>query len=146
MPYKIPFTKTTLGDEELGAIHSVIKSGWVAQGSKTEEFEEAFAKYVGADYAVFVDSGTAALFLSLQSMKYFFNEYVRVPSLTFTSTVEVVVNSGLKPYFNDIEKDLCSGDFDIAVNLTGVKAKDTGQLIYDSAHRIIRDDVKGSKA
>ena len=56
----VPFTRTTLGEEEKKAMADVIDSGWVVMGPKTQEFEEQFAEYVGSDYAIFVDSGTAA--------------------------------------------------------------------------------------
>ncbi|KKK76619.1 hypothetical protein LCGC14_2861830, partial [marine sediment metagenome] len=93
---KIPFNRNTLGDEEIKAISDCIKSGWVVLGDKTAEFEEKFAEYVGAKYAVFVDSGTSALFLSLKWWFVDGDETVSVPSLTFTSTAEVVKHAGYK--------------------------------------------------
>lgn len=151
---KIPFLRTTLDEEEKQAIGEVIDSGWVVMGKKTEEFEQKFAEYVGAKYAVFVDSGTAALDLAVKFWK---NEFplvkkVSVPSLTFTSTAEVVVNNGLYPVFEDVNKDdFCikeiskDSDFGIPVHLTGNRSS-VGSLIYDSAHRIEKDDVKDSTA
>lgn len=155
---KIPFFKTTLGEEEKKAISDVIDSGWVVMGKKTQEFEEKFAEYVGSKYAVFVDSGTAALFLALQWQ---FKKYglvstgvpIEVPSCTFVSTAEVIVNSGAIPYFKDVSLDTFCLDeyttdgiqrFRIPVHLTGNHAMSAG-TIYDSAHRIEKDDVKDSK-
>lgn len=160
---KIPFFRNTFGKEEKQAISDCIDSGWVVQGKKTQEFEEAFADYVGARFAVFVDSGTSALFLALQWKKNWthpqtkpdpYLEDVRVPSLTFTSSAEVIVNSGAEPIFHDVDKEtFCIDKWNlghwpqqsIVVHLTGNRAKaDSG--IYDSAHRIEKDDVKGSSA
>ena len=147
---KIPFFKTTIGKEEKEAISQVIDSGWLVMGKKTQEFEEKFAEYVGAKHAIFVDSGTSALFLAIQHRKQFLDwKKAVVPSLTFTSTAEVVVNSGLELEFADVSKDtLCmdAGSLNtVPVHLTGNKAEQ-GALIYDSAHRIEKDDVKGSPA
>ena len=145
----IPFSKTTLGNEEIGAVKKVIEGGWVVLGEKSREFEKLFAEYVGAKHAVFVDSGTSALFLALKYLKkrYTFSS-IKVPSLTFVATAESAVNAGFDIQFSDIGDDLCLEDaylHSLPVNLGGHKAKE-GALIYDSAHRIEKDDVKDSKA
>lgn len=148
---KVPFSKTTLGDEEIKAISDCIKSGWVVLGDKSQEFEEKFAEYVGAKHAVFVDSGTSALFLAVQ---YLIKEgkikrSMHVPSLTFTASAEVIENSGLAVQFEDVDlKSFCMDEDlrdSIGVHLTGNKCK-SNSLIYDSAHRIERNDVKDSPA
>src|SRR3990167_5112467 len=106
---KIPFFKTSFGEEEKKAINNCIDSGWVVLGPKTREFEEQFAKYVGALYAVFVDSGTSALFLAMKCEEAFSNglsfrdRLIETPSLTFVSDPEVVVNLGAKPFFIDVD-------------------------------------------
>lgn len=147
----IPFGKMTFGEEEKKAISDCIDSGWVAPGPKTREFEERFAAYVGATHAVFVDSGTAALFLALQYLKHkgLLTGTVKVPSLTFTSTAEEVLHAGLPIEFGDVDGNTCCltdvGLNSLPVHLYGYRAKE-GALIYDSAHRIEKDDVKGSPA
>lgn len=146
----IPFCKTTLGKEEKEAIGKVIDSGWVVLGERTKEFEQKFAEYVGAAHAIFVDSGTAALFLGVKALIEFNeawkNQYwIRVPSLTFCATAEVLVHAAKIPVFSDVRKDnFCMENVDITslpVNLLGNQASD-GALIYDSAHRIERGDMK----
>lgn len=146
----IPFGKTTLGAEEKKAVADCIDSGWVALGGKSKEFEEKFAEYVGAQHAVFVDSCTSALFLAVQYLKYKgFLKKLIVPSLTFNSTAAVVVQGGLELQFGDVsEKDFCLtpvGKDSLPVHLYGNRAQD-GALLYDSAHRIEKGDMKGSGA
>ena len=96
---KIPFCKTTLGEEEKKAICETIDSGWVVLGPKSKEFEERFADYVGGKHAIFVDSGTAALDLAVKYIKihrdWKHQASLQVPSLTFAATAEVIVNNGL---------------------------------------------------
>lgn len=145
----IPFCKTDLGEEEIKAVGDCIRSGWVVMGPKTQEFEEKFAEYVGAKYAVFVDSGTSALFLALKRLeKLGHKTEITVPSLTFTATAEVCVNAGWKVRFGEVGEDFCLETVNagtLPVHLTGNRAKN-GALIYDSAHRIEKDDVKDSAA
>ncbi len=147
--YKIPFCKNTLGEEEINAVADVVRSGWVVQGSKTKEFEEKFAEYVGAKYAVFVDSGTAALDLAVKYFKTFLKtKHFYVPSLTFTSTAEVVVNNCLELRWLDVNKEnFCVESpylSTIQVHLMGNKANSKG-VIEDSAHRIERNQCLGSE-
>lgn len=156
---KIPFFKTTFGEEEKKAVTDCLDSGWVVMGKKTQEFEEKFAEYVGAKYAVFVDSCTSALFLALkvlpkyESHKVDGKSYIYLPSLTFVSTVESAIHAGFIPIFRDVDrKTFCietsHTDFktDLVVHLTGVKSSIKYAEVYDSAHRIEKDDVKDSTA
>jgi dTDP-4-amino-4,6-dideoxygalactose transaminase len=55
----IPVARPLIGEEEKQAVMQVLESGQLAQGPKTQEFEEAFARYVGAKHAIGVNSGTA---------------------------------------------------------------------------------------
>lgn len=150
----ISFCKSSLGAEEKQAINDVIDSGWVVMGKKTQEFEQQFAEYVGGNHAVFVDSGTSALDLAV---KWYLHkkiikkkQKIDVPSLTFTSTAEVLVHNGLIPNFVDVElHDFCISEplinSAIPVHLLGNRSMARG-LIYDSAHRIVRGDLKGAGA
>ena len=145
----IPFTKITLGEEEIQAVADVIRSGWVVMGEKTKQFEEEFAKYVGAKHAIFVDSGTSALDLAVKYAKnvWGFGGFW-VPSLTFSATAEVVVNNGLRLAWIDVDKEtFCVNSpyvQTIQVHLAGRKADSLG-IIEDSAHRIERDQCKDSQ-
>ena len=57
----IPFAPPAIGQAEIDAVSAVMQSGWLSTGPRVAEFERAFAAYVGADHAVAVNSGTAAL-------------------------------------------------------------------------------------
>ena len=57
----IPFSKVTIGEEEIEAVSRVMRSGWLAAGPETKAFEEEFAAYVGVKYAIFTNSCTSAL-------------------------------------------------------------------------------------
>ncbi|MFW5701298.1 MAG: DegT/DnrJ/EryC1/StrS family aminotransferase, partial [Cyclobacteriaceae bacterium] len=61
----IPIAKPYLDKEEAQAAYDAVLSGWVTQGPRVKQFEEIFAKYVGASYAVAVSSCTTALHLSM---------------------------------------------------------------------------------
>ena len=63
---KIPLFKPPLGQDELKALKKTFESGWVGLGPNTYKFEEEFRKYIGCEYALGVNSATAALQLCLE--------------------------------------------------------------------------------
>ena len=61
----IPYGKHEIKKEDIDAVLETLKSDFLTQGPKVKEFEDKFADYIGAKYAVAVSSGTTALHLSL---------------------------------------------------------------------------------
>ena len=59
----IPITRLSVGAAEAEAAAETIRSGWLAQGKRTIEFENLVAKYVGAEHAIAVSSCTTAFIL-----------------------------------------------------------------------------------
>ena len=60
----IPYGKQEITTNDIDAVIRVLKSDSLTQGPEIEKFENAFAKYVGSDFAIAVSNGTAALHLS----------------------------------------------------------------------------------
>jgi len=104
---EIPFFKPSISPLTLQRVTEVLKSGWLTTGQKTEEFENQFAKYVGAKYAIMVNSGTAALHLSLASLGITKGDEIITTPYTFAATTEVIENLGARPVLIDVnETDL----------------------------------------
>jgi dTDP-4-amino-4,6-dideoxygalactose transaminase len=99
----IPVMRPWLGDEEAAAAAAAVASGWVAQGPRVAEFEQAFAAAVGVDHAVAVSSCTAALHLSLIAAGIGPGDEVIVPSLSFIATTNAVRYVGAQPVFADVD-------------------------------------------
>jgi dTDP-4-amino-4,6-dideoxygalactose transaminase len=92
-----------LGEEEAAAAAAAIASGWVAQGPRVAEFEEAFAAMTGAAHAVAVSSCTTALHLALVAGGIGAGDEVIVPSLSFIATTNAVRYVGARPAFADVD-------------------------------------------
>jgi perosamine synthetase len=113
----IPIAKPIIGEDEISAVTAILKSGIIAQGRKVEEFEEAFAGFIGTKYAVAVNSGTAALHIALLSYGIGEESEVITSSFTFIATANSILFTGAKPVFVDIEEDT----FNIAPDSIGEK-------------------------
>lgn len=99
----IPITKPNFSEEEEKAVIDVIKSGWVSQGPKVMEFEEAFSEYVGSSFAVATTSCTTALFLALKVAGISEGDEVICPSFSFIATANSIMHAGAIPRFVDID-------------------------------------------
>lgn len=105
----IPLFKPCMGTEEIEAVSQVLLSSWIGLGSKTREFEEKFASYIGVNHAVGVNSATAALHLALKVMNVEGGEVISTP-MTFISTNHAILYNHAIPVFCDIEADTLNID------------------------------------
>ena len=97
----IPFYRPSLGKREIDEAIKVIQSGYMTQGAETRRLEEEFKHYVGAKYAIAVDSCTNALFLALKYNQIGEGDVVGIPSLTFASVANVILHAGAKIKWED---------------------------------------------
>lgn len=106
----IAIARPFLGPEEEEAAVRAIRSGWVSQGPLVREFEERFARYVGAKHAVATTSCTTALHAALAVSGIGSGDEVIVPSLSFIATANAVVHCGARPAFVEIDPGTCNMD------------------------------------
>ncbi len=100
----IPVFRPSMGDEEVKAVEGVLRSGWIGLGPKTREFEERFAAYTGTEFAVALNSCTAALHLALKVMNVEGGEVITSP-MSFISTNHAILYNDAIPVFADVEED-----------------------------------------
>ena len=99
--WKIPLSDLQLGAEERAAVDRVVDSGWLTLGNEVAEFEREFAASCGAEGAVAVANGTAALHLACLALGVGPGVEVIVPTLTFVASANAVALSGGRPVFAD---------------------------------------------
>ena len=108
----IPFHLPDIGEEEIQSVIETLRSGWLTTGAKTEQFEEEFARYIGARHAIAVNSCTAALHLALEAVGVSAGDEVIVPTMTFAATAEVVHYCRALPVLVDCNRDTLNIDVD----------------------------------
>lgn len=104
----VPLSIPNIGEEEISLVTQVLRSGWLAHGPKTKQFEEEFAKYMGTKFAISMNSCTSALHLAIQGAG--LKGEVIVPSFTFSASANAIINAGCKPVFAEVRHDTCNID------------------------------------
>lgn len=157
-PYSL--ASSTWGQEEIDAIQEVIKSGRFTMGSEVEAFESEFAAYVGAKYAVMVNSGSSANLALMAAARYRNKPLLEpgfeviVPAVSWSTTYYPVNQNGGILKFVDIDRDTLNLDIAkteeaitkqtkaiFAVNLLGNPAEwDRLQLLAAKHNLILFED------
>lgn len=112
IPVMIPF----FDEKEEEAAIKAIRSNWVAQGPKVEEFERKVALHEGVNYGIATTSCTTALHLAMVASGLKSGMDVLVPSFTFVATANSVVQSGAIPILVDIDMDTYNIDVSAVEN------------------------------
>lgn len=100
------------------AVDEVLHSRFIGQGPKVEQFEEAFAKRFGLDYAVSVNSGSSALETAYDLVGLEAGDEVITTPLTCTATNLPLVRRGIKIIWADIDQTLCIDPTDVQRKIT----------------------------
>lgn len=101
----LPYGRQCIDEDDIRAVVDVLRSDWLTTGLKVGEFEEAFAAYVGAKYAVAVSSGTAALHTAVYAAGIGPGDEVIVPPMTFVATANAVIFQRGMPIFADLDEN-----------------------------------------
>lgn len=135
----IPYGKQNITDEDIAIVIETLKSPYLTQGPKIKEFEENFAKYVGAKYAVALANGTAALHLCAMALGVKEGDKVITTPITFAASANCVRYCGGEVVFADIDSDTYLLDINAVRELLEQSPKGTykGIIPVDFAGRAV---------
>ncbi len=106
----IPIAKPYITPEEAQAAYDTILTGWITQGPRVAEFEEKFAAYTGAKYAVAVSNCTTALHLCMIVAGIGKDDEVICPSMSYIATANSIKYVGARPVFAEEDHSEDKGD------------------------------------
>lgn len=106
----LPYGHQSIDEEDIQAVTDVLRSDWITTGPKVAEFEEAFADYVHAEYAVSFSSGTAALHGAAFAAGLKSGDEAVTTPMTFCATANCVLYQGARPVFADVAPDTLNMD------------------------------------
>ena len=106
----LPYGRQSVDESDIQAVVDVLRSDWLTTGPKVGEFEEAFAAWVGAKYAVSFSSGTAALHAAAFAAGLKAGDEAITSPMTFAATANCVLYQGATPVFADVSPDTLNLD------------------------------------
>lgn len=150
----LPYGRQSVDEDDVRAVVEVLRSDWLTTGPKVVEFEEAFADWTGAKFAISFSSGTAALHGAAFAAGLGPGDEAITTPMTFCATANCVLFQGAKPVFADVCDDTLNIDPDkvlrqlsphtraiIAVDYAGHPAAldELRQIAADSGAILIED-------
>ena len=135
----IPYGKQNITKADIDAVVEVLKADYLTQGPKIKEFEDAFASYVDAKYAVAVSNGTAALHLCALALNISEGQKVITTPITFAASANCVRYCGGEVVFGDIDPETYLLDINSVRELLEGSPKGTysGVIPVDFAGRAV---------
>jgi UDP-4-amino-4,6-dideoxy-N-acetyl-beta-L-altrosamine transaminase len=131
----IPYGRHFISDEDINAVVETLKGDFLTQGPKVQEFEDAFAQYVGAKYAVALTNGTAALHLCALALNVDKKSRIITTPLTFAASANCIRYCGGTIDFVDVDSNTILLDLN--------KVEDTLKKSRKKYHGIIPVDFAG---
>ena len=135
----IPYGKQNITQADIEAVVEVLRADYLTQGPKIKEFEDAFASYVDANYAIAVSNGTAALHLCALALNVSDGQKVITTPITFAASANCVRYCGGEVVFGDIDPETYLLDINSVRELLEASPKGTysGVIPVDFAGRSV---------
>jgi UDP-4-amino-4,6-dideoxy-N-acetyl-beta-L-altrosamine transaminase len=133
----IPYGRQNITEEDINAVVETLQSDYLTQGPKINEFETAFAAYIGSTYAVALANGTAALHLCALALGVQEGDKVITTPITFAASANCIRYCGGEVVFSDIDPETYLLDIDKVRKLLEASPKGTykGIIPVDFAGR-----------
>ncbi len=104
--FKYPVYQPSLNGNEKKYVMECLDTGWLTwQGHFLKDFEDAFAEYIGINFATTASNGTTALHLAMLALGILPGDEVLVPTFTYIASVNAITYTGGKAVFVDSKKD-----------------------------------------
>ncbi len=117
-PYGPQFYDEVEKQELIDVLDSKYPFRWWGENSKVLQFEQAYAKHIGVEYALGVTSGTTALYTAVAALGIGPGDEVILPAWTWYADYDAIVLSGALPVFAEIDASFNIDPADIESKIT----------------------------
>jgi dTDP-4-amino-4,6-dideoxygalactose transaminase len=107
---RIPFSKPEIGEKEIDYVTRALRSGRLSLGPLLQEFEDRFAEFVGARYAIATNSGTSALHLCVKALGIGAGDEILTTSFSFVASTNCLLYERAHPAFADVDPETLNID------------------------------------
>ena len=107
----IPYGRQSISEQDIQAVVDVLRSDYLTQGQVVPQFEQVVASYVGASYAIAVNSGTSALHIACLALGLGKGDWLWTSPITFVASANCALYCGAQVDFVDIDSqtyNLCT--------------------------------------
>jgi perosamine synthetase len=138
---KIPLSRPDIGELEVEYVTKALRSGSLSLGPKVTEFEGKFAEYVGARYAIAVNSGTSALHLCVKALGIGPEDEAITTSFSFVASANCLLYERALPVFADIDSETLNIDPETireVITVEYVRDRAKGSLVHRDSGRTLK--------
>lgn len=115
----LPYGKQTIDEDDRKAVEGILRGDWLTTGPAVAAFETVLCQATGAQHAVAMNSGTAALHAATAAIDIRPDDEVIVPAISFVASANCVLYRRGRPIFADVCKDTMNIDpADVARKIT----------------------------
>ena len=142
----IPFSPPRVDQKIIDEVVDTLKSGWITTGPKTKKLEKLISEYCGHPSTLCVNSGSGGLELMLMWYGVGPGDEVILPAYTYTATANVIMHTGAKPVFVDVDANFNIDIEEIRAAITPntkvIMPVDIGGFPcdYDELNALVRED------
>jgi dTDP-4-amino-4,6-dideoxygalactose transaminase len=108
----LPFTRPFIDDETVAGVAEVLRSGWITSGPQVKAFEARLSEFFGGRPVRAFNSGTCTMEIALRIAGVGPGEEVITTPLTWVASSNVILETGAKPVFVDIDPATRTIDLD----------------------------------
>ena len=101
----LPFSRPSIGNEEIAAVEKVLRSGWITTGPQNKKLEDDFCAFTGCKHAIAVSSATGGMHVVLMALCIGPGDEVITPSMTWVSTLNIITLLGATPVMIDVDRE-----------------------------------------
>jgi UDP-4-amino-4,6-dideoxy-N-acetyl-beta-L-altrosamine transaminase len=137
----VPYGRQCIEGDDVNAVVEVLKSDFITQGPKIQEFERDLAAYCRAKYAVVFNSGTSALHAAYSVGGIGNGQEIITTPISFVATANAALYVGARPVFADVESN--TGNLDASLIHKNINRRTAAIIpVHYAGHPVNMEEIQ----